>query len=67
MINVLLGNRPLTPDTVITNYDGQRVWLKEAFDQNAKLIGVAACCPESEPCAWHKALRLSHSSTTTRC
>lgn len=56
MIRVLLGT-DLKPDTVIVNYDGTRVWLKEAFDTCGKRIGVIDCCLESTPCQWHAALR----------
>ena len=58
VICVLLGIIDAQADMVITNYDGVRVWLKDAFDTNGKRIGVAACCPESAPCPWHEALGL---------
>ncbi len=57
MICVLLGIIDPQADTVITSYDGTRVWLKEAFDRKGQPIGVAACCPECAPCEWHEALR----------
>jgi hypothetical protein len=56
MIRVLLGT-DLRADTVIVNYDGTRVWLKDAFATGGKRIGVIDCCLESAPCQWHAALR----------
>lgn len=43
-------------DQVITNYDGDRVWLKPCF-VGAVRAGITDCCLESEPCDWHKAIR----------
>ena len=54
-ICVLFGIN-LQVDSVAENYDGTRVWLKEAFDFDGKQIGVAACCREASPCPWHKGL-----------
>ena len=56
VIKILLGNVPLTADTVITNLDGAKVWLKDAFDPKGRRIAVSACCPESDPCPWHAAI-----------
>ena len=53
-ITILIGVG-LEADTVVTDIDGKRVWLKEVF-LNGRKIGVAACCPESVPCPWHTAL-----------
>jgi hypothetical protein len=55
IIRVLLGIDCHT-DTVITNYDGTRVWLKDVFDTQGRRIGVGECCLEAAPCAWHAAL-----------
>ena len=43
-------------DMVITNHDGDRVWLKECFSEG-KRIGITDCCFETDPCDWHRALR----------
>jgi hypothetical protein len=56
VIRILLGI-DLKVDTVIANYDGTRVWLKEVFGYGGKRIGVIDCCLESAPCQWHAALR----------
>ena len=40
-------------DMVITNYDGDRVWLKDCYD-GLKKAGITDCCLESDPCEWHK-------------
>jgi hypothetical protein len=53
---VLIGQN-LKPDTVIT-WNGQCVWLKEAFDQAGKRVGVAVCCQQTSPCRWHSAIGL---------
>ena len=66
VIKVLLGNVPLTVDTVITNLDGARVWLKNAFDSKGRRIGVSACCPEAAPCAWHAAVGRLNSAHVVR-
>jgi len=42
--------------TVVTYLDVARVRLKDAFLPHGRRIGVAKCCPESAPCAWHAAL-----------
>ena len=43
-------------DMVVTNYDGQRVWLKEAYNKGVR-IGITDCCLEEHPCEWHKAIQ----------
>ena len=53
-IRLLMGVG-LMADTVATDLNGARVWLKEVF-LNGKRIGVDVCCPESVPCEWHAAL-----------
>ncbi len=56
VIRVLLGNIALETDTVVTNCDGARIWLKDVFDGNRRRIGSArACCPASTP-VWHAAV-----------
>jgi hypothetical protein len=58
-IRILLGTTALQADTVAINLDGHRVWLKESFTPQRKLVGVIDCCRESAPCAWHRALAQS--------
>lgn len=43
-------------DQIITNYDGERVWLGPASDDNGKRIGITDCCPEERPCTRHEAI-----------
>lgn len=43
-------------DQVITNYDGERVWLKPCLDRTGKRIGITECCPEQWPCDHHAAI-----------
>lgn len=43
-------------DMVITNYEGERVWLKPALDRNGKRHGIVDCCLEEDPCDYHRAL-----------
>ena len=40
-------------DSLITNYDGERVWLKAATDENGKRIGITDCCLAECPCEHH--------------
>ncbi len=42
-------------DMVVTNHDGDRVWLRASFIAGER-DGVTDCCPESSPCAWHGAI-----------
>ncbi len=40
-------------DMVITNYDGERVWLGPSFDAKGQRNGITDCCPEAKPCDHH--------------
>ncbi len=40
-------------DMVVTNHDGERVWLKPALDETGKRIGITDCCPAADPCERH--------------
>lgn len=40
-------------DTVVTNYDGERVWLAPCYDADGRRSGVTDCCREAEPCERH--------------
>lgn len=42
-------------DSLITNYDNERVWLRAAFDEEGKRIGITDCCFADSPCEHHKA------------
>ena len=44
------------PDMVITNHEGERVWLTEHFDKNGKRDGITDCCEEALPCDYHAVL-----------
>ena len=56
MICILFGIPDLQPDTLATTLDWSVVWLKEAFCSRERRIGVAPCCPVTQPCAWHEAI-----------
>lgn len=43
-------------DTVITNHEGERVWLKPCINSDGKRIGITDCCPADDPCEYHKIL-----------
>jgi hypothetical protein len=47
-------------DMLITNYDGERVWLMPCYDEFGKRIGITDCCFESAPCSRHKAIGGKH-------
>ena len=40
-------------DTVITNCDGERVWLGPCLNAEGKRIGITDCCFESNPGPFH--------------
>lgn len=42
-------------DMVITNDEGERVWLKPCYI-DGKRVGITDCCLESDPCDYHKKL-----------
>ena len=65
-INILIGAEPLQPHTVITNIDGNRVWLKESFTPHGKLVGVIDCCPVLHPCPRHRAVAAAGRSAVAR-
>ena len=54
---LLASLRGRGPDTIETNHFGERVWLKAAFDQNGKRIGITECCFTDDPCARHAAMQ----------
>ncbi len=55
-VTKLLDDLRWKPDMVITNYAGERVWLKEAY-LNGQRVGVTDCCLADDPCDWHSALQ----------
>jgi hypothetical protein len=40
-------------DQLITNHEGERVWLGAAFDAEGKRIGITDCCRAEDPCEHH--------------
>ena len=42
-------------DCLITNYEGERVWLKRAYSPDGR-AGITDCCPEESPCEHHAAI-----------
>jgi hypothetical protein len=43
-------------DMMITNHEGERVWLKPCLNTEGKRIGITDCCPEEDPCDHHESL-----------
>lgn len=41
-------------DTIITNYEGETVWLKPRFNAQGKRIGITDCCLSDAPCPRHR-------------
>lgn len=54
----LLSELRWTADRIITNYEGERVWLKKIPE------GLTDCCFASEPCEFHA--RLTHAASGTK-
>lgn len=52
----LLKSLRWSEDMVITNHEGERVWLKPCLDREGKRIGVTDCCLEDDPCDWHRTM-----------
>lgn len=52
----LLNSLRWKEDMVITNHEGERVWLTPCFDKDGKRTGIWDCCPEADPCDYHRAL-----------
>lgn len=50
---VLLESLRWHADMQITNYDGDEVWLKPAFNEAGKRTGITDCCYVSSPCVRH--------------
>jgi hypothetical protein len=51
----LLDELRWTADRIITNYAGERVWLK-SIDIPGGRTGVTDCCLVEWPCEYHKKL-----------
>jgi hypothetical protein len=49
----LLDSLRWSEDRVITNHEGERVWLKVLYDGSGKRIGITDCCLEESPCERH--------------
>jgi len=43
-------------DMVITNCEGERVWLGPALSSKGERVGITDCCLEDDPCDHHKTL-----------
>lgn len=50
----LLASLRWHEDMVVTNYEGERVWLAPCFDKEGKRHGITDCCLESDPCDYHR-------------
>jgi len=44
-------------DTVVENYEGERVWLRPCLDGLGRRIGITDCCREDDPCGRHGRIR----------
>jgi hypothetical protein len=40
-------------DMAVTNYEGERVWLKSYYNQLGERIGITDCCLVESPCGRH--------------
>ncbi len=49
----LLASLRWREDIVITNHEGERVWLRALCDDDGKRLGITDCCPEEYPCSRH--------------
>lgn len=52
----LLQSLRWTEGMVITNYEGERVWLGPALNSKGERSGITDCCFEDDPCEHHKTL-----------
>jgi hypothetical protein len=41
-------------DHCVTNYEGERVWLKACLDERGNRIGITDCCLADDPCEHHR-------------
>ena len=57
-VSDLLAELRWSEDQIITNYSGERVWLKSIKG------GVTDCCLADAPCDYHK--RLTHVSSGSK-
>jgi|GEM_PF-5449322 len=51
----LLSGLRWREDMIVTNHEGERVWLKPCVVQG-KRLGITDCCLADDPCDYHKAL-----------
>jgi hypothetical protein len=55
-VKALLKSLRWSEDMVITNHEGERVWLKPCLNREGGRIGITDCCPEEDPCDHHRTL-----------
>jgi hypothetical protein len=53
---VLLESLRWDVDSLITNHEDERVWLKACLDADGKRIGITDCCYADDPCPHHAAI-----------
>lgn len=58
----LLAGLRWREDMIITNYDGEVVWLGICYDKTGNRIGIRDCCLASEPCDHHAAIARSQAT-----
>lgn len=49
----LLDSLRWREDMIITNHEGERVWLKAHYDEQGKRNGITDCCLADDPCDRH--------------
>lgn len=52
----LLESMRWKEDMVITNHEGERVWLKPCLNNAGERIGITDCCLADDPCDWHRTM-----------
>jgi hypothetical protein len=55
-VQALLDSLRWEADMVITNHEGERVWLTECHNESGVQIGITDCCFAADPCDYHGAL-----------
>lgn len=54
-LSSLLAGLRWDVDSLITNYEGKRVWLKACTVAGVR-VGITDCCLAENPCSYHEAL-----------
>lgn len=52
-------------DSMITNYDGEQVWLKACYLDNGARAGITDCCFVDTPCDRHKKIQENEITSTS--